>query len=202
LIETGTVGSRWDANTKLGHSLYAGLSWQYEDIPAAFPILNHTVVDSGRYKFMHSVIGYKMASSRLLRTQLEAAVGTFYDGWRITLDVSPSWNVSKHLEVQLSWLYNLVKVPRSYGWFDAHVTQLKLNTAVNTHLSTNAFIQLNTSGNIISTNIRFRYNFRDGNDLWIVLNEGTNIQLHEYNPILPRSASRTLLLKYTHTFQR
>jgi len=201
LIETGTIGTRWDATTRLGHSLYTSLSWQYEDIPEEFPILGHTFIDPGRYKFVHTVLGYKMASSRLLRTQLEADIGTFYDGWRLTFDASPSWSVSKHLEVQLSWLYNVINVPQSNGWFDAHVAQLKLNTAVNTHLSTNAFIQLNTSGDIISTNIRFRYNFRDGNDLWIVLNEGTNIQVERFDPFLPRTASRTVLVKYTHTFQ-
>lgn len=201
LIETGTVGSRWDATTKLGHNLYAALSWQYEDIPTEFLILGSTAIDAGRYKFIHSIFGYKMASSRLLRAQLEADIGTFYDGWRFTLDVSPSWNVSKHFEMQLSWLYNLIDVPRSNGWFDEHIAQLKLNTALNTHLSTNAFIQLNTSGNLISANIRFRYNFRDGNDLWIVLNEGMNMQLERFDPYLPRTASRTVLLKYTYTFQ-
>lgn len=201
-METATIGTRWEATTKLGHSLYTSLSWQYEDIPAEFPILNRTYIDPGRYKFVHTVLGYQMASSRLLRTQLEADIGTFYDGWRITFDASPAWNISKHFEVQLSWLYNIIDVPRSNGWFDEHVAQLKLNTAVNTHLSTNAFIQLNTSGDIISANIRFRYNFRDGNDLWIVLNEGINLQLERFDPFLPRVASRTVLLKYTHTFQR
>ena len=201
LIETGRVGSRWEAATKLGHMLSAALTWRYEDIPAEFPLLGRTVIDAGRYKFIHAVARYRMASSRLLRTQLEADVGTFYDGWRLTLNVSPSWNISRHLEMQLSWLYNLINVPRSDGWFDEHVAQLKLNTALNTHLSTNAFIQVNTAGHLISTNIRFRYNFRDGNDLWIVLNEGRNIHLQSFDPFLPRTASRTVLLKYTHTFQ-
>src|SRR5690606_10686524 len=124
-METATIGTRWEATTKLGHSLYTSLSWQYEDIPAEFPILSRTYIDPGRYKFVHTVLGYQMASSRLLRTQLEADIGTFYDGWRITFDASPSWNISKHFEVQLSWLYNIIDVPRSNGWFDEHVAQLK-----------------------------------------------------------------------------
>ena len=201
-IETATIGTRWEATTKLGHNVYGQFSWQYEDIPAPFTILGHTIIDPGQYEFMHSVLGYKMASSRLVRANFQADVGTFYDGWRITLEASPSWNVSKHLELQLSWLYNLITVPNSDGWFGEHVAQFKLNTAVNTHISTNAFIQMNTSGNIITANIRFRYNFQDGNDLWIVLNEGLNMQLTDFDPHLPRTASQTILVKYTHTFHR
>lgn len=202
LIETGSLGSRWDATTKLGHKFNSRVDWYYEDIPVEFPLLGRTVIEPGKYRFLRGAVGYEMASSRLLRTRVEADIGTFYDGWRFTMDMSPIWNVSKHLELQLSWLYNLISVPMSGGWFSEQVGQLRVNTALNTHLSTNAFIQMNTSADLISANIRFRYNFRDGNDLWIVLNEGMNTDLQRFDPFLPRTESRTLLVKYTYTFHK
>jgi hypothetical protein len=52
----------------------------------------------------------------------------------------------------------------------------------------------------VSANVRFRYNFREGNDLWIVYNEGMNTDRHRLTPTLPFTDSRTILVKYTYTF--
>lgn len=200
LIETGRLGPSWISTTKPGHRINASFTWQYENIPDDFIILRRTTIEAGKYNFIRGVIGYEMSSSALFRTEIEADFGSFYDGWRVTMDVSPTWTASKHLEVQLSWLYNLIDVPLSNGWFTEHVGQLRINTALNTHFSTNAFLQMNTSADLVSANVRIRYNFRDGNDLWIVLNEGLNMNRQDVSPFLPRSNSRTLLVKYTYTF--
>ena len=78
---------------------------------------------------------------------------------------------------------------------------MRIGTAVNTKLSTNALIQFNSNTSLISANIRFRYNFLEGRDLWIVFNEGLNTSRLEHVTELPLSDSESLLLKYTHTFQ-
>jgi hypothetical protein len=67
-------------------------------------------------------------------------------------------------------------------------------------LSTNAFIQFSSSANTVSANVRFRYNFREGNDLWIVYNERMNSDRDRLTPTLPFTSARTVLVKYTYTF--
>ncbi|MEE9464190.1 MAG: hypothetical protein V3W14_01280 [Candidatus Neomarinimicrobiota bacterium] len=52
----------------------------------------------------------------------------------------------------------------------------------------------------MSANVRFRYNFREGNDLWIVYDEGMNTNRHRLTPMLPFTNIRTILVKYTYTF--
>jgi hypothetical protein len=52
----------------------------------------------------------------------------------------------------------------------------------------------------MAANLRFRYNFREGNDLWIVYNEGLNTDRRRELPVLPITEGRTVLLKYTYTF--
>jgi hypothetical protein len=49
-------------------------------------------------------------------------------------------------------------------------------------------------------NLRLRYNFRDGTDLWIVYNETLHTDRETWHPMPPRSLGRALLVKYTHTF--
>jgi hypothetical protein len=71
----------------------------------------------------------------------------------------------------------------------------------NTRLSLSAFVQYNSNTRKIGSNVRFRYNPREGNDLWLVYNEGTNTDLKREVPYRPGLASRTVMLKYTYTFR-
>ena len=201
-VESAEIGPQWSATTKPGDQIQLGLIWHYEDIRAPFPLLGRTVVPTGEYRFVRWNASYQISSSRQLRTRIEADAGTFYGGWHLATALSPSWNLSRHLELEASWLYNLVDLPHEEERFAAHIGQLRIRTALNTQLSTSGFIQMNTSANIISANIRFRYNFRDGNDFWIVFNEGINTDRHRMIPTLPRTNARALLVKYTYTFHR
>ena len=64
-----------------------------------------------------------------------------------------------------------------------------------------SFVQYNNQTDRVSINTRLRYHFKEGNDLWLVYNEGLNSERNQMQgPRLPVTESRTLLLKYTHTF--
>jgi hypothetical protein len=126
--------------------------------------------------------------------------GTFFDGTRFTFSFRPGWYVSKHLELSAEYLYERVRFEERNQALDAHITRLRIGTAANNKLSTNALIQYNSTLDLISANVRFRYNFREGNDLWIVYNEGLNTTFDRFTPELPVSDSRTFIVKYTHTF--
>ena len=81
-----------------------------------------------------------------------------------------------------------------------HVPRVKIQMALDTKLSANAFIQYNSFADLITPNVRIRYNFREGNDLWLVYNEGLNTDRGVVDPRLPLIDTRTVLLKYTYTF--
>jgi hypothetical protein len=70
-----------------------------------------------------------------------------------------------------------------------------------TKTSVNAFVQYNTAIDKVISNIRFRYNPREGNDFYIVYDDTQNTDLQREVPALPHCAGRTLLLKYTYTFR-
>lgn len=55
--------------------------------------------------------------------------------------------------------------------------------------------------NRVVANVRFRLNPREGNDLYIVYDEGLHTDIHRLTPGLPHSVGRTVLLKYTYTFR-
>jgi hypothetical protein len=70
-----------------------------------------------------------------------------------------------------------------------------------TRLSLSAFIQYNTAINKVISNVRFRYNPKEGTDLYIVFNEGRNTLLEREVPHLPLYDQRSIMIKFTYTFE-
>jgi len=119
----------------------------------------------------------------------------------VDLRFTPSWSISSFLMLSGAYIYSNVKLPVRSQQYLSHIGRLKALVMFNTRLSLSAFVQCNSSEGNIGSNIRFRYNPREGNDLWLVYNEGTNTDLMRENPYKPRMAGRTIMLKYTYTFR-
>lgn len=85
--------------------------------------------------------------------------------------------------------------------FTNHILGVRGLMTLTTKTSLASFIHYNTAINRVITNVRFRFNPREGNDFWIVYDEGLNTDLHRTTPELPVSTGRTILLKYVYTFR-
>ena len=126
--------------------------------------------------------------------------GQYYDGSRFSIGLQPTWNISRHLELGGTYNYDFVQFSKRDQKMVNHIIGIKSLYMLNTRLSVNAFLQYNTSGKEIITNVRFRYNPKEGNDFFIVINEGRNTYLTRQVPELPVYNSRAVMLKYTYTF--
>jgi len=81
-----------------------------------------------------------------------------------------------------------------------HILGVKALYMLNTKLSVNAFIQYNSAEHAIVSNLRLRYNPKEGNDFYIVFNEGRNTSLTREVPNLAVYSSRAVMVKYSYTF--
>ena len=199
-IISGEINPEWSFSSRGGDQGSLGAKWIYENLFSPFVLDDEASIPVGEYRFLRYGASYRMAGERILRTGIEVETGKFYDGILHTLSISPSWFVSKHLELGLQYVFNSADFDDRGESFTAHITRLRLGTAVNSKISTNALFQYNSNADIFSANIRFRYNFKEGNDLWIVLNEGINTDRASSIPRLPFSQAESILIKYLHTF--
>jgi hypothetical protein len=131
-------------------------------------------------------------------TELHA--GSFFDGWRISAQITPSWSISKYFGIEGTYVYNHIAFPERDRRYDSHITRLRIRAALNTAISLNSFLQYSSAANRVSANTRFRYNFSEGSDLWIVYDEGLNTDRARRIPALPLTDSRSLMVKYTYSF--
>ncbi len=199
-IESAEVGPQWEFAAKSGSGGSLEFKVLYEDLVGPFALSDSAVVPAGSYTFFRAGASWHISHTQLFQLRPRVEAGTFYDGWQATFGVSPVWYVSRHLELSGSYTYNRIRFPDRDQSFDAHLARLRIGTAFNTEISTNAFIQFNSAAHALSANVRFRYNVREGNDLWIVYNEGINTDRDRLEPTLPFTSARTVLVKYTYTF--
>jgi len=199
-VESAILTHAWNLEPKAGGSLNLSANLEVEDLREPLGLPEDTEVPEGRYTFYNLMASYEMPLSFLLRGNTNAQVGTFYDGWRLDLGVGPTWNLSQYLELEGQYLINVVRFPDRDASFEAHIARLRLQVGLNTKVSASTFVQYSSAGNVMAANVRFRYNFREGNDLWIVYNEGINTDRRRETPVLPITEGRTVLLKYTYTF--
>ena len=199
-VESAEFDYNTDFEWKSGAALSMDLEMDYEDLIEDEDFPEDTVIPAGSYTYFRTEGGFDMPNKSLFRTDFGWALGSFFDGWRLDLEVKPTWNVSRHLEIISAYEVNVIRFPKRNQGFNAHVARLRTRAALNTHVSLNAFVQYNSASDRFSTNIRFRYNFREGNDLWLVYNENLNTYRDDEIPKQLLTRGRTVLLKYTNTF--
>lgn len=199
-VESAAVTSGWEFTADSQAAGSADLTVQYEDLRTPFDLSADVQIPAGSYSFATATAEYQTPYTDLvdLGTQIEA--GTFYDGWQLSTRVTPGWSVSEHLELQGTYAYHRIRFPDRDEQFESHLVRVRVRAALNTALSLNTFLQYNGTEDRVSGNTRFRYNFSEGHDLWIVYDEGLNTDVNRFTPRMPRSASRSVLAKYTFTF--
>jgi hypothetical protein len=200
-LESGTYAFwvQWD--TKSGGGGWLEPKWFRENVAQSFAIGNATV-PAGVYDFADLQLALSMSQGRTLRTGLDLRSGTFYDGTRTQLILTPTWNASPHLELGADYQLSRLRFPKRHQAEDLQVVRFRIRAALDAQASGNAFVQYNSTTNRLDLNVRLRYAFAEGTDLWIVYNEGLDTErardLPDVRP--PFSLARTVLVKYTHTF--
>lgn len=171
-----------------------------EDLPDPLELPFEASVPQGRYVYPNVELRYRPSEGRLIRSNVQVEGGMFYDGWQVSAGVEPTWNVSPFVELSGEYQANFVGFPDRDEAFSAHIVRLRSQFALNTQVSASAFIQYSNVSALALANIRFRYNFAEGNDLWIVYNEALHTDRYRDVPVAPFSFGRTALVKYTYTF--
>ncbi len=199
-VESRSIRPSVSFDFKSTANITAYANAQFEDLEAPFQI-GDVSIPPGEYQFTEAGIDWMLPRSTIFRGDIRTTVGSFYDGRRVGLIFNPTWTVSRYLEVVGGYEVNRIEFS---GRSEATTTQLgrlRLNFAFNTHLSFSTFAQYNNLDKRTSINARFRYHFREGTDLWIVYNEGLNFERDRgFDPRLPWSAGRNIMIKYSHTF--
>ncbi len=199
-LESAEAGPGWEFSTKSGFNGQLSLKTYYESLRESFELSDDCEVPPGNYTF-HGLESYLMTPmGRTLSGMVMLRTGSFYDGWRISVGLRPSWALTPNLTLSGMYEYNHIEFSGRSREFIGHLLQARLLATPSTQFSVLTFVQFNSADNVVIGNVRFRYNPREGIDLYLVYNEVLNTDRLGEIPIPPLSSARAVLLKYSYMF--
>ncbi|XWN35873.1 MAG: DUF5916 domain-containing protein [Balneola sp.] len=208
-LQSRTLRTQWNGRFKQYGELNIEAEFSKDDIPEgeSFDLLGKIFIPSQIYETATYGFRYEFSEAWKVGGGINGGIGTLYDGEIIEFDVSPRFFVSRKIEIGGSYRITYLTFPesanRSTTEFTSHLGQFRGQYAFDKKATLSAFIQYSNVAEQVGANIRFRYNFSEGRDFFLVINEQsyTNRTPDEPGlPRLPKMQSGSVLLKYTHTF--
>lgn len=201
-VESGSAQPFLRLETPAGDDLEIASSHAYEDVLEPFKVAEVLTVPAGRYRFHRARAAIATSDSRRLRVGLEAEGGGFYDGQSLTAATSLTWNASRHFELGGEYERHRIRFPSRAEAADTDLFRARAHLAWDVHASLSAFVQWSDVQRAFSVNLRARFHFREGSDLWLVYDEGRMRSSRSPAQAMPDPHERAFLLKYTYTFVR
>ncbi len=199
-VTLAEVGPGWEFSMKSGFGGMVRPKIVVEDLVEPYELTDDILVPVGRYVYPGLTFQLQTPPGRLLNTVLTGDVGGYYDGWRVSLGAMPTWSGIPDLEVGGLFQYNLVRFPGRGQSFFAPIGQVRVLATLSVKFSASALVQYDGAEDTVSANVRFRFNPREGTDVYLVYNEGVNTGRANRIPYPPLSSGRALYVKFNYTF--
>ncbi|MEA1886572.1 MAG: DUF5916 domain-containing protein [Bacteroidota bacterium] len=200
ITETSAVDFGWNFESRAGMTGGLDAIMSYENLLEDFNPYPELSIPSGEYRFLFFEGNIYSPRGRSFVIGTTFSTGKWYDGWSNSITLTPSVIIKQRLQLDGTYLYSMASLPERDQEFHSHIVRLRGQLVFNTKLSMSAFVQYSSISKLIPANVRLRYNPREGNDLYIIYDEGFNTDRYRLVPALPVSKLRTIMLKYTYTF--
>ena len=191
---------------KNGMLLKDRVSIHYNDLlPSNWQFSEHLVIPADHYSLAGNEFTFESQKNTRILYQVSITTDKFYGGNRIAVEPQINGAVSQHFSLQLYYLFTQINFPNIFSdngdrTFRSDLFTAKFTFSFTTETSFNALCQYDDVSKTLGVNFRFRYNPKEGTDLYVVYNANLNTQLARYNPGLPRVAEQALIVKFARTF--
>jgi hypothetical protein len=167
--------------------LYAGA---YELVPRAFRIASNVVVPAAGYRYDTVSLAYNTGPQRTVTGNLRLDYGTFYSGHKFGFSATRG-RVSLAPQFFVEPSYSLNRVELAEGSFTTHLIGSRVTYTMTPRMFTSALVQYNSDANVVATNVRLRWEYRPGSELFVVYNDERDTRLSGF----PELATRSLIVK-------
>ena len=170
LVETRDRGAEFAIEFENADRFSVNYSGAYEFLPSPFRIATGVTLPVGGYSFDNVRVGFSRATQHRIAGTLSMEHGTFYNGHRTTVGMTGGRvNVTPRVSVEPSYSVNLVDLLQ--GSFTTHLAGTRVSYTPTPRMFMSAYVQYSSSSHAMLTNVRLRWEYRPGSELFVVLNE-------------------------------
>ncbi|MGE3955718.1 MAG: DUF5916 domain-containing protein [Vicinamibacterales bacterium] len=186
----------WRAELQNGDAAAVEVAQNYESLVNPFQIEPGVVIPVGGYGFKELHLIYNFGPQRPVSSNLTFEYGQFYNGTRTSISTSRGRvQLNPQVSVEPGVTVNVVRMPE--GDFTSTLISSRFTYTVTPRMSLSALTQYNSSATSLSTNIRYRWEYQPGSDLYVVLTEGRDTVPAGF----PALRTRAFIVKFTRLFR-
>ena len=169
---------------------------QREGLFEPFRIAQDVTIPAGDYQFESLSATYTLGQQRPVSGAVSVEHGTFWDGHKTTVGLgSGRIEVSPRLSVEPTLSFNQVRLP--FGDFDQNLVSSRITYTATPRMFVSGLVQYSSSGRAVSSNVRFRWEYESGSELFIVYNETRDTD----RPGFPGLEDRAFIVKINKLFR-
>ena len=169
----------------------------YELLTQPFPIASDATIPVGGYGFQDVQASFALGQQRMFSGTVSVQRGSFFSGEKTTVGLSRGRiGLTAHLSVEPSLSFNRLDLPE--GRFTTNLATARTTYTVTPLMFVSALFQYNSNSDSLSTNIRLRWEYQPGSELFVVYNE----QRDTLAPTrVPELETRAFIVKINRLFQ-
>ncbi|MFL2433398.1 MAG: DUF5916 domain-containing protein [Vicinamibacterales bacterium] len=193
---TGTLETRLQqlllgAEFENGDYVFAGVTDNYEFLKVPFQIAKTVAIPVGGYTFLDTRIVYALGQQRVLSGGLIFDRGEFFGGHKTGLGFfQPRVSMGPQFSVQPSMSVNWITLPQ--GAFTSKLASTRLTYTVTPRMFVSALMQYNSATESLGTNVRLRWEYRPGSELFLVYTD----ERDTLTPRFPGLQNRAFVVKF------
>lgn len=173
-----------------------GYSNSYEFLPRPFQIAADVLLPIGGYDFSAGRLGYDFGPQRNVSGNVLVEFGEFFSGRKTALTVSRG-RLSLTPQVSLEPIYSINWIDLLEGVFTTHLVGTRATYTLTPLMFTSALVQYNSSIDAVSANLRFRWEYQPGSELFVVFNEERDTTTRRF----PDLTNRAFIVKINRLFR-
>ena len=204
VLETRQTRGRFAIELESGDLFDVIHNRNYEFLERPFPIGPGVTIPIGGYRFDDLEVGYSLGQQHRVSGRVSAQHGGFYGGTKTSLNFGlgsafsgTRVEITPQLSLEPTLSFNRVDLP--VGRFDTTLVSTRTIYALNPLLFVSALVQYNSATGAVDTNVRLRWEYRPGSELFVVYNENRDSALRPNR--FPRLENRAFIVKINRLFR-
>ena len=195
-VETRIAQARFSAELENSDRFGFDIQDNYERLAVPFRIASDVTIPVGAYAFQDFFVSYSMGAQRRFSGTFSLQRGEFFSGTitaygyrRGRIEITPQFSFEPSIS------FNQIDLPE--GMFTATLVQSRLTYTLTPRMFFGGLVQYNNSTNSLSTNLRLRWEYQPGSELFVVYNDQRDTELRG----TPMLQNRAFVVKLTRLFR-
>jgi len=191
-LETRLVQARFKTEFENSDQFDIDILKSYELLTQPFEIASNVTIPIGGYGFQDLFLSYSLGQQRRFSGSVFVQRGEFFSGditaygyRRGRMEVTPQLSVEPTVAI------NRIDLPQ--GQFTAALATSRVTYTFTPRMFLGGLIQYNSAGDSLSTNVRFRWEYQPGSELFVVFNDQRDTSLRG----APMLETRAFIVKFT-----